>query len=128
MGREDHPTFKIMQDWPRPLLRSLRSENVSEESQERELDQIPLVWRAVSSLFLHRFESEGMVGLLGSVLCAIPKSDFDKILAAYPFFYFGEVRGVLSKNTRGGRSELGHFFRIRTGPDEFFSASSDRGP
>jgi hypothetical protein len=83
-----------MQVWVRPLLRQLKPETVSDESFEWEFQQVPFVWRRVSQLFSHQFESEPMEELLGSVLCDLPSREvFDQLFAIYPFFILAKSPG-----------------------------------
>lgn len=87
-----------MQSWVRDFLRSIRDEEtISAESLERELESPVFVWQRLAGLFLHWFDSDGMVRLLGSVLCQLPESDFNKILAAYPFFILVKSAGLCQK-------------------------------
>jgi len=86
-----------MKDWVIPLLRQIRPEMISEQSYEAEIQQVPFCWRRVANLFLHEFGSDSMTELLGSVLCDLFKSDFDKIVAVYPFFILARGAGFCQK-------------------------------
>ena len=87
-----------MRDWSVSLLKSLRDEKlVSEEGWNDELQHPPFVWRRIADLFLHRFDSDAMTELLGSTLCDIPRTDFDKIFAENPFFILVKSAGFRQK-------------------------------
>ena len=86
-----------MQSWVQPLLRQLRPDGISEESYECEISQVPFVWRRIANLFLHRFESEGMELLLGSVLSDLPRSAFDRLFEIRPFFILLKSAGLVQQ-------------------------------
>jgi hypothetical protein len=82
-----------MEPWVIPFLRELRPEFISNEVFESEIKHAPYAWRRMANLFLHRFESDAMTELLGSVLCDLSREAFDKILRSYPFFILSRGPG-----------------------------------
>jgi hypothetical protein len=94
-----------MKDWVIPFLMSFRPEAVSKELFEGELQRPVFTWRRIANLLMHFFDSDSMVELLGSVLVDLPKSDFDKIVAAYPIFVLARSAGFCQRiHTRGDTS------------------------
>lgn len=86
-----------MRDWVIPFLREIRPESISEQSYEAELAEIVFVWGRMANLFLHKFDSDGMVQLLGSVVCCMDKEDFDKLFESCPIFILARSPAFVQK-------------------------------
>jgi len=84
-----------LKNWVLPFLRSIKPETVSDEVYEQELARPVFCWRHLSNIFLHKFNNDHMDELLGAVISEMHKSDFDKLLKAYPFFVLLRSPGMV---------------------------------